>query len=187
MLGKKFDQLLTIAIIVRQGEPAPRASMVEAAIGPAVANDHGARIEVLAYLLKLVSAEQVDVCGIFPQEEANALFQRPVKSAEVRLTGQSAYTLDSSAVTVTPYQRRQLASPALGWLGGGQIAVNTEEKTGQRTLESFFEVQANLRPHTEAVPISGMTGWLRLAMPWRPLLAQIQLAFMQLLQKRYQL
>ena len=136
---------------------------------------------------ELVELGAMRFVAVIPQEEANALFQRPVKSAEVRLTGQSAYTLDSSAVTVTPYQRRQLASPALGWLGGGQIAVNTEEKTGQRTLESFFEVQANLRPHTEAVPISGMTGWLRLAMPWRPLLDQIQLAFMQLLQKRYQL
>ena len=38
---------------------------------PAVAKDHGAWVKVLAYLLKLVSAKEVNVLGIFSQIEAN--------------------------------------------------------------------------------------------------------------------
>ena len=92
-------------------------------------------------------------------------------------------------ITLIPYQRQELASPALGWMGGGELATNHEDQSGKRTTESFFELRARVSPEalSGVTVMHGMTGRVRIPLPDRSLYARLRESLLQLMQKRYKL
>lgn len=127
--------------------------------------------------------------AIVPQEDAEQLFRRRPNGVEVRLSGQADHLLQASAVTLIPYQRQELASSALGWLGGGEIAVRTDDQSGKVAAESFFELRARIPGAAlqDLVALHGLTGRLRIPLPEEPLAQRLRESLRQLAQKRYQL
>lgn len=139
---------------------------------------------------ELVFDQRYRFVAVVQQEQADELF-RHSGQAQLRLAGQSEYTLPVPRYTLIPYQRDRLASSALGFAGGGEIAVKPNDESGEATAESFFEVRAalpaDLKPQQQhgLALLPGMSGTMRIALPGEPLFSQGRKALQQLFQKRY--
>lgn len=127
--------------------------------------------------------------AIVTQEDAEELFRQRPSGVELRLSGQAEHLIEASSVTLIPYQRQKLASSALGWLGGGDFAVRTDDQTGKVAAESFFELRARLPAAAlqDLVALHGLTGILRIPLPEQALAIRLRESLRQLAQKRYQL
>ena len=121
------------------------------------------------------------------QNEAADLFVDQIKKAEVRLYGQGDRNLEVKAFEIVPFQHEKLPSAALGWFGGGEVAVSTTDKTGLQAAEPFFQIYANLILDPSVTLFHGRSGKLRFTLPPKPLLFQWGHKFLQLLQRRYQI
>ena len=136
---------------------------------------------------EVVDNSRLRFTAVVSQEEANRLFRDRPQAGELRLMGQADHLVEASQLAVLPYQKQQLASSALGWSGGGSIPVKPDDPQGLSTVDTFYEVQAPMPADQPIVAWHGMTGWLRIPMQYQSLYGQLATAFMQLLQKRYQL
>ncbi len=125
--------------------------------------------------------------AVVPQEQADFLFKQASRSTELRLTGQPDITLVLPKVDIIPYQSLRLPSAALGWMGGGDVAINTALPGGDTAKESFYvlhaQIPAPLLKHITA--LQGLTGTLRIDLPPESLYTQAFRAIKQLVQKRY--
>jgi putative peptide zinc metalloprotease protein len=121
------------------------------------------------------------------QNEAADLFVDQIKKAEVRLYGQGERNLEVKAFEIVPFQHEKLPSAALGWFGGGEVAVSTTDETGLQAAEPFFQIYANLILDPAVTLFHGRSGKLRFTLPPKPLLFQWGHKFLQLLQRRYQI
>jgi hypothetical protein len=75
----------------------------------------------------------------------------------------------------------------LGWVGGGDIAVNTQEPSGAKAVESFFLLQSEIPSdqRQDVTVLHGLSGTLRLQAKDQPLASQAYRGLKQLVQKRY--
>lgn len=121
------------------------------------------------------------------QEDVDALFARHISGAEVRLQGQAGEVLKIKRWQTIPGAQRTLPSPALGWKGGGDVAVAADDPHGQKAAEPFFEVRAEIDPNADVALLHGRSGKIRFDLDSEPLLPRAVRRLRQLLQKRYQL
>lgn len=138
---------------------------------------------------EIVDRRNFQFVAVVTQEQADILFKNAYKKSELRLTGQADLNLVLAKVSIIPYQSQQLPSSALGWLGGGDIAVNTSEPNGEKTQESFYLLQTSVPTHQvpDLTVLHGLSGTLRLELPMETLYGQTYRALKQLVQKRYAL
>jgi putative peptide zinc metalloprotease protein len=138
---------------------------------------------------EIVAEHGYRLTAVVTQEDARALFDAPPAGVELRLTGQADQVIRAGAITLIPYQRQVLASPALGLMGGGELATQREDQSGQKTAESFFELRAAVPAEALAgvTALSGLTGRVRIPLPDRSLYARARESLLQLMQKRYKL
>jgi putative peptide zinc metalloprotease protein len=136
---------------------------------------------------EVVDASSFRFVAVMPQEQADIMFKNNFHQAELRLSGQADATLALTQVSIIPFQSDKLPSTALGWLGGGDIAVNTQEPSGTKALESFFLLQSDIpaEQRSSVTVLHGLSGTLRLQTPAQPLASQAYRALKQLVQKRY--
>ncbi len=125
--------------------------------------------------------------AVVRQEDAANLFGKDLRAAGVRLRGEADKLVPVTGATIIPAQQEELPSAALGWLGGGEIALKGDDKSGIKSAEAFFELRAALDRGTAAQLWHGRSGKLRCELPWRPLLSQWYRTVRQLLQRRFQL
>ena len=127
--------------------------------------------------------------AIIPQESARELFGESLGGLRLRLSGQADQTFRPQKMTVLPYQRQRLPSVALGWLGGGEIAVTNDESHGEKASEEFYEIRLPIPTDSgaDAVLVHGQKGMLNIELPSRTLFARLSQALRQLVQKRYRL
>lgn len=121
------------------------------------------------------------------QEDVDALFARNIHRAEIRLYGQVEEIMPSEQWEAIPAEQRILPSPALGWMGGGEVAVASDDPQGRKAAEPFFEVRAQIADVQEAALFHGRSGKIRYELDWEPLMPRWWRRLRQLLQKRYQL
>jgi putative peptide zinc metalloprotease protein len=121
---------------------------------------------------------------VVSQEEASRLFAAEIRGAQVKLHGQANNSLAVTEQQIIPAEQHRLPSAALGWSGGGEVAV-THDDSGVKARESFFEVRAAVEPGNQAVLIHGLSGAVRFNLPPEPLGAQWVRKVRQLLQKRF--
>jgi biotin carboxyl carrier protein len=127
--------------------------------------------------------------AVVTQERARELFSSPASELSLRLLGQADQSIAVERWVLLPYQRDRLPSAALGWLGGGDLAVSTQDAKGEKAAEEFFEVRMTIKadPDAPVVLAHGMRGVLRLALPARSLYDRVNESLRQLVQKRYRL
>jgi len=156
-------------------------------IAPALHENEGSWLQRGQPLGETVQRRGFRFVAVVPQEQANELFAQHPREASIKLTGQADTSIAATSLKLIPYQQQKLLSPALGWLGGGDIAVNTEDRSGATAAESFFALYIGLPPQLPGavVPLHGMSGEVRLELPGEPLFWQVRRALMQLMQKRY--
>lgn len=136
---------------------------------------------------EIVDPRSFRFVAVVAQEQTDRLFKQDFKQAELRFAGQADGNVLLTQMKIIPFQSDRLPSVALGWLGGGDIAVNTSEPSGATAKESFYLLQTEL-PNAALKGLSvlhGLTGTLRIQTPAQPLATQAYRAVQQLLQKRY--
>lgn len=170
-----------------------KASLIVRARGPGVwaapqsKEMVGAWIPRGSLIGEIVNQKAFRFSAVVSQEEASNLFVDQITKAEVRLFGQGGINLDVTDCRIIPFQHERLPSAALGWYGGGEIAVSLSDESGLQTAEPFFQIYADLRPDSSVAFLHGRSGKLRFTLHPKPLLVQWGRKFRQLLQKRYQI
>lgn len=123
--------------------------------------------------------------AVVSQNEANWLFDEAgPRHAHVRLRGIAGRRLAVRDWLVIPADQRTLPSAALGWLGGGELAVSHADQMGVAAAASFFEVRANLDPEILEHPGHDRTGRIRFRVAPEPLGRQVYRRVRQKLQQR---
>ena len=84
-------------------------------------------------------------------------------------------------------QKQELPSAALGWLGGGDIAVSQSDQSGTKTKESFFEVKANIENDKNINFYHGRSGILKVKLEPKTLIDRLVISLNQILQKHYKI
>ncbi|MBF0195230.1 MAG: biotin/lipoyl-binding protein [Magnetococcales bacterium] len=124
--------------------------------------------------------------AVVSQEEAASLFEQQDKShLEVRLNGRADVTIDVLDYQIIPFQKEHLPSAALGWMGGGEVAVTAGDGKGRQSLEPFFLIRAVLSVPSGFDMLHGHSGKLRVSMEPQPLWEQLERKLRQFLQQRY--
>lgn len=117
------------------------------------------RGNVLGYV---IHPEQRQFVAVISQDEARWLFDEAgVRRARVRLRGSADEPLESPSWRVIPAEQRTLPSPALGWFGGGDVAIRQDTRDGTDAARTFFEVRLDLPAADTAALLHGRTGRVR--------------------------
>ena len=125
--------------------------------------------------------------AVISQDDAANLFTGDTESSQVRILGQVASALRVKTIHVIPAQQEKLPSAALGWAGGGEIAISQRDPSGAHAAEPFFELRASIEPSGGVTLLHGRSGKIRVGMRPEPLLGQWWRKLRQLLQKKYQI
>ena len=81
-----------------------------------------------------------------------------------------------------PGEQRRLPSPALGWQGGGEVAVSPRDGNGVTALRSFFELRASVNAEGHDVAMMhGRTGRIRFRIAPEPIWRQVYRRVRQIL------
>jgi len=134
---------------------------------------------------EVVNTDGIYFAAIVSQDEASRLFTDEIGEAFVRLKGQAGEEVSVSSRLIVPAERQNLPSAALGWRGGGEVAVDTQDNSGVKASEPFFEVRATLVPKPEVALLQGRSGIVRFELPSEPLVRRWIRKLRQVLQNRY--
>lgn len=147
----------------------------------------GMWVERGSVLGELIDPSAFRFTAVVSQEEAAALFTDGVRGAQVRLRGEAGRPLPVKVERILPSQSDELPSAALGWRSGGEVAVRTDDSSGRRAVEPFFQVFAELPAQAAATLLHHRSGQIRFELPPQPLLQQWWRRVLQLVQKRYRI
>jgi putative peptide zinc metalloprotease protein len=155
-------------------------------ISPESPNLVGATIPRGTQLGHVINPTGFRFVAIVSQDEASHLFSNTVRASQVRLHGEAGEALGVTRQTIIPAEQQYLPSAALGWRGGGEIALDPTDNRGLKTAEPFFQVVASIEPDAPARLLHGRSGKIRFSLPPEPLLKQWTRKLQQLLQRRFQ-
>ncbi len=171
----------------KQASLTVRAAQAGVWVAPGIQEMVGAWVHRGAVLGKIVNRSDFHFAAVVSQAEAADLFNGQIRKVEVRVRGQGGSNLEVLRYRIIPYRQEKLPSAALGWQGGGDVAVSGKDQAGLKTVEPFFQIYADLRPGPEALLLHGRSGKVRFTLDSKPLLWQWAHGLKQMLQKRYQL
>jgi putative peptide zinc metalloprotease protein len=133
----------------------------------------------------IINTDSFYFSSIVSQNDVSRLFSDTIRSARIRLVGESEYIISTNSQKMIPAEQSKLPSAALGFSGGGDISVSSSDI--MQTNEPFFEVRSDLISIPEVVETHGRTGRIRFSLKPKPILKQWWRSFKQLLQDRYQI
>ena len=142
-----------------------------------------------AYLGDIIPQNGFRFIAVVSQEKAYDLFQREHFDSTLKLMGLENNTFNISNLRLIPYKQNILPSAVLGWLGGGDIKVSQEDKSGKKSVEAFFEIRADVNISDKIA--LGLhhhhSGVLRIALEKSSLFVQFSRYIKQLMQRKYQI
>lgn len=139
------------------------------------------------FLGTIINPDNFYFASAIPQKEISELFSQKTVSTEIRLRGQSESQIKVKEFTVIPMEQNILPSPALGFMGGGEIEVNPGDSSGVKTTEPFYEVRSIVEKNPSTLLLHGRSGKIRFFLGYRSLLWQAWRSIRQLIQKHYQI
>jgi putative peptide zinc metalloprotease protein len=126
--------------------------------------------------------------AVIQQEQADYLFKQDFLATELRLVGQSDVNIRIDKVDIIPFQSQTLPSVALGWMGGGDIPVNTNDPAADKALDSFYTLYGQVPVNAgDFTRLHGLSGTVRFSLPPQSLFVQAYRSLQQTAQKRYAL
>jgi putative peptide zinc metalloprotease protein len=155
-------------------------------IAPESPNLLGATLPRGTQLGHVINPSGFRFVAIVSQDEASHLFSKTVRSSQVRLHGEAGTQLGVSQQMIVPAEKQYLPSAALGWRGGGDVALDPTDGQGLKTAEPFFQVVSTIDTAASARLLHGRSGKIRFVLPPEPLLKQWTRKLQQLLQRRFQ-
>jgi len=134
----------------------------------------------------LINPNQFEFSATVLQEDVDRIFQQKFPQAEVRLPGNADIVLKVSDFRKVPGEQKTLPTAALGWGGGGDMAVSSKDNSGRTATEPFFSVIGQFQVEGDPGVLHGRTGKVRFDLPSEPLIPRWFRRLGQLLQKRFQ-
>ena len=174
-------------LLMEQASLAVRARLRGIWVAPQANEMVGSWLHRGALIGELVDPEAFRFSAVVSQDEAADLFEGDIRRTEVRIFGQGGENLDVNKIRIIPFQQETLPSAALGWFGGGSVAVSSQDDSGLKTAEPFFQIYADIVPNPAVKMHHGQSGKVRFTLEPRPLLMQWGHKLRQLLQRRYQI
>lgn len=158
-------------------------------VAPGIHDYVGKWITRGASLGLLINPSSFEFVATVLQEDADAIFTNPRPSAEIRLAGQAGEVFEIPQGTWRDIPGEQIILPslALGWRGGGDVAVDLGDEQGNKAAEPYFKVIASLPPSSDIMLFDGSSGKIRFDLESEPLLSGWLRRLWQLIQKRYQM
>ncbi len=136
---------------------------------------------------QLVDDSSFRFASVVSQDDVSQVFSGNVLGSEVRLAGEADVKIVATSAQVIPMEQKQLPSRALGFGGGGEVAVDTREASGAVAAQPFYEVRVAIPSDCGAALLHGRSGRVRFRLNPEPLLLQWHRRLRQLVQSRYQL
>ena len=125
-------------------------------VAPEVESMKGRWLKRQTRLGAIISSGNFRCSAIVSQEQAFYLFKEKDLVASLKLHGNSKDKLPVRDLVIIPYQREELPSAALGWLGGGDISVSVNDKSGKKASEPVqikrLVATISLAPTVIAIP-----------------------------------
>jgi putative peptide zinc metalloprotease protein len=115
----------------------------------------------------VVNLDTVTIRAVLPLEDVD-LVRGETRSVDVRLAERVGSPANAEIVRLVPGASERLPSPALGSTGGGPLAVDPSDSSGQKTLQKFFEIELKLPPE-ERTPHVGGRAYVRFHHGWEPI------------------
>lgn len=153
---------------------------------PEIENSKGGWIPRGTSLGMIVDDSAFRFVAVLPQV-ATHVFNDKIKLAEVRLTGEENHNLVTQDVRVIPFENGILPSAALGFAGGGEIAVASDDPSGVTAVEPFFRIYGDFGRDAAASSkmLHGRLGTMRITLGNQPLLTQWERSLRQFLQRKF--
>jgi putative peptide zinc metalloprotease protein len=141
------------------------------------------------YLGDIIPQNGFRFIAVVSQEKSYDLFEREHSDSTLKLMGLENTILNVSNLQLIPYKQNILPSAVLGWLGGGDIKVSQEDKSGRKSVEAFFEIRADVNiSHQLTLNLyHHHSGVLRIALEKSSLFEQFSRYIKQLMQRKYQI
>lgn len=143
----------------------------------------GLQVEKGGVLGYVIEPDDFEAVAVISQDEARWLFDEAgLRRGRLRLKGSAQEPLELVDWRVIPAEQRRLPSPALGWQGGGEVAVSPGDKQGVTAVRSFFEVRAGVDAEgRDLTLLHGRTGRIRFRIAPEPLWRQAYRRIRQIL------
>jgi len=138
---------------------------------------------------KIISPNNYQFRGVITQEKASDVFllKQEDINAQLKLHGLSDINMELMNIRVIPYEQNKLPSSVLGFMGGGDISVDRTDSSGLTTMESFFEVRADISIEYNKYLFHERSGVMKLKLHAKPIGVQVSDFIEKLLQKRYKI
>jgi putative peptide zinc metalloprotease protein len=133
---------------------------------------------------QVIDPQSFRVLGVVAQEGASYLFDRPLKSGEIKLYGNAGEELQAKNFQLIPAEQTQLPSPALSWKSGGEIQTDEKDPHGIKAVEPFFLMTGELSSPENKALFHHRRGVMRVHVGYRPLLWQWSRLLKQILEAR---
>ncbi len=115
----------------------------------------------------VVNIETVAIRAVLPPEDVD-LVRSSTRDVDVRLAERLGSPSHADVVRLVPGASERLPSPALGTGGGGPLAVDPSDASGQKTLQKFFEIELKLPPDERTLNVGGHA-YVRFHHGWEPI------------------
>jgi len=133
----------------------------------------------------VANLNEVRIRATAGQELAALLVEQAYEQLEIRVKGRPDVMLTGRIEKIFPAGLEVLPSEALGYAVGGTMATVSQDPSGKKAAEMFFEVRIRPNPDSSVRLLSGQRVIVRIRMPSRPLAAQWWRSARQLFQRRF--
>lgn len=129
----------------------------------------------------VVNIETVTVRAVVPQEDID-LVRNATRRVDVRLAERLGESIRAELARLVPGASERLPNAALGTGGGGPLAIDPADSSGQKTVQKFFEVDLKLPQESRTLNVGGRAyvrfhhGWEPIALQWYRQARQLFLA-----------
>jgi len=133
-----------------------------------------------ALIIRAVASQDI---GPELREEMGGTNADAVRRVELRVKGRPDPKVGGRITKLVPAGQKDLPSAALGYMAGGSIQTETDDRRGTKAGESFFEVR--ITPDSSEGLRSGQRVVVRVEMPRKPLAVQWWRSLLRLFQRRF--
>lgn len=154
-------------------------------LAPDINRKRGAYLHRGTEVGKIATLGNVIVRAVANQEAAAWLRAEADPRVEIRVDGRASETYAGTIKQFLPAGQETLPSPALGYAGGGTMAISLHDTKGTRAAERFFEIQVTPDAATAAALLAGHRVVLRFEAARKPYLEQAWRWALQLFQRRF--
>jgi putative peptide zinc metalloprotease protein len=154
-------------------------------ISPDIEKTSGAYLRRGEQVGIVADLEDVRVRATAGQELAALLVEQAYEQLEIRVKGRPDVMLTGKIEKIFPAGLEVLPSEALGYAVGGNMPTLSQDPSGKKAAEKFFEVRIRPNPDSSVSLFSGQRVVARIRMPSKPLAAQWWRSVRQLFQRRF--